>query len=379
MWRRGEGVYALIVASVVSLEALALGGLVLVFSARLWGAVGYGPVAWTLWQSLALTGLALGVLSGYVLLYHTYTAWREGRARAAYQAWLARFTEALLEEKEPPSPPWPEEAVEALLALRESLRGEYGERLSAWLREVLPRWRRRLLGRFASRATRLEALDALAQARLAEALPLVLPYLRHPDPVLRLAAARAASRLAPKEAALALASGLLQAALPRGALLEVLLLLEDRADPVVRHFLEEGGGEEAWAALEALGRLRLLGLAGEAERFLHHPDPELRAAAMRALARLGYAPEGLWEVVLAHLQAPEDFLRLQAVRLLPLVGGEVARRALWRALSDPSFYVRRGAAEALRSLDPGLLRQAAQAHPDPYGRAMAEQVLRKET
>ncbi|MCH1927370.1 hypothetical protein L6232_21445, partial [Shewanella sp. C31] len=130
----------------------------------------------------------LGVLSGYVLLYHTYTAWREGRARAAYQAWLACFTEALLEEKEPPSPPWPEEAVEALLALRESLKGEYGERLSAWLREVLPRWRRRLLGRFASRAARLEALDALAQARLAEALPLVLPYLRHPDPVLRLAA-----------------------------------------------------------------------------------------------------------------------------------------------------------------------------------------------
>ena len=46
-------------------------------------------------------------------------------------------------------------------------------------------------------------------------------------------------------------------------------------------------------------------------------------------------------------------------------------------LSDPSFYVRRAAAEALGTLDPETLREAAQVYPDPYGRAMAAQVLQE--
>ncbi|MER3489560.1 MAG: PBS lyase, partial [Meiothermus sp.] len=49
----------------------------------------------------------------------------------------------------------------------------------------------------------------------------------------------------------------------------------------------------------------------------------------------------------------------------------------WKRLGDPSFYVRRAAAEALKDLDPSLLAEAAQRHPDPYARAMAQQVLRE--
>ncbi len=70
-------------------------------------------------------------------------------------------------------------------------------------------------------------------------------------------------------------------------------------------------------------------------------------------------------------------MRVHAARLLPLLPRNLARRALWEALKDPSFYVRRAAAEALASLDPELLREAGEAHPDPYGRAMAAQVLRE--
>ncbi|BAW01591.1 hypothetical protein TTMY_1195 [Thermus thermophilus] len=57
----------------------------------------------------------------------------------------------------------------------------------------------------------------------------------------------------------------------------------------------------------------------------------------------------------------------------------MARRGLWGALSDPSFYVRRAAAEGLKELGLEALAEAARAHPDPYGRAMAGQVLREAT
>lgn len=135
--------------------------------------------------------------------------------------------------------------------------------------------------------------------------------------------------------------------------------------------------EERWAALEAIGRLKFQGLAEAASAFLEHPDPELKAAAMRALLRLGHSPKGFEEVLLAALKDEREFLRVHAARLLALLRNDLARRALWQALRDPSFYVRRAAAEGLRLLDPGLLAQAARKHPDPYGRAMAEQVLRE--
>jgi len=376
MWRRGERLYALVVFGVVALEALALGVLVLSFTGRLLGLVGSGAVFQSLLQGLALTALALLVLSAYVLLYHAYTAWREVGEHKASTAWLDRFTEALFAGEPPPPPPWPAPALQALLSLREMLKGEFADTLTEWLRQGLPRWARVLKSRFASKAARLEALDALAQARLPEALPLVLPYLEHRDPVLRLAAARAGARLAQGEGVALLAEALQKAGLPRGALLEVLLLLEDRALPVVERFLVAGEEKERWAALEAIGRLRLHAFVPQVLDFLESPDPELKAAALRALYRLGYPPEGHEEAVLSALLAPEEFLRLHAVRLLPLLGGALARKGLWRALSDPSFYVRKAAAEGLRALDPELLEQAAAAHPDAYGRALAAQVLR---
>lgn len=377
MWRRGERLYALLVFLVLLLEALALGQLVLVFSARLFSLLSLPLAHRTLLQALLLTGLSLALLSAYVLLYHAYTQAKEGRDRRAYEEWLGRFTRALWGEEPLPPPPWPRPALEALLHLKEMLQGEFAERLTSWLRQAGPPWGRVLRGRFYSRPARLEALEALAQARLPETLDLVLPYLKHPDPVLRLAAARAGARIAQGEGVEALARALLGAGLPRGALLEALLLLEERAPSAVDLLLREGGGEERWAALEALGRLKLHGLAERMVPFLGDPDPELRAAALRALWRLGFVPPGLEEVVLAHLQAPEEFLRLQAARLLPLLGRPLARKALWRALSDPSFYVRRAAAEGLKELGLEVLAQAAREHPDPYGRAMAQQVLRE--
>ncbi|WP_018111868.1 HEAT repeat domain-containing protein [Thermus igniterrae] len=377
MWRRGERLYALLVFLVVALEAVALGGLVLVFSGRLWNLWGYPLAQRVLLEALLLTGVALALLSAYILLYHGYTQARESQERQAYEDWLSRFTQALFGEAALPPPPWPRPALEALLSLREMLSGEFAERLADWIRQARPPWGRVLRGRLASRPARLEALEALAQARLPETLGLILPYLEHPDPVLRLAAARAGARVAQGEGVLRLAEALLRAALPRGALLEVLLLLEHRAPPVVEALLRQGTEEERWAALEAIGRLKLEALAPQVLPFLEARDPELLAAALRALLRLGYPPKGYEETLLAALKDEREFLRVHAARLLALLQNDLARQALWKALGDPSFYVRRAAAEGLRLLDPELLQRAAQRHPDPYGRAMAEQVLKE--
>jgi len=373
MWRRGERLYALLVFLVVALEALALGGLVWVFSGRLLGVFDYPTARLHLLRALLLTALALVVLGAYVLVYHAYTALKEARDKALYGRYLSAFTEALFSGTEPPPPPWPEPALEALLHLRETLKGEMGEKVAQWLRRGRPPWAFRLKSRWASRPERLEALEALGLARLPETLEAILPYLEHRDPVLRLAAARVAQG----EGVLHLGEALLKAGLPRGALLEVFLLLEDRAEPVVALFLEKGGRGEVWAALEAIGRLHLHGLAERVLPFLEAEDPEVQAAALRALARLGYPPVGYEDVVLGLLRREEEFLRVHAARLLPLLPQNLARRALWEALKDASFYVRRAAVEALASLDLELLRKAGEAHPDPYGRAMAAQVLRE--
>lgn len=373
MWRRGEWLFALLVLLALSLEAVALGYLGLVLTARAFGTLPYGQALGALLLALWLTAIVLGVFGLYILLYHIYTEAREGRDRALREAWLMRFTEALFGGPLPPFP-WPRAALEALLALRETLKGEMAERVTGWIRKLRPSWERRLRSRLASRASRLEAMDALARAGLFEALPSLLPYLRHPDPVLRLAAARAAARLARPKDVPRLGEALLGAGLPRGALLEVLLLLEDRSGPVLQVFLEEGGPGERWAALEAIGRLRRHDLAERVLPFLGEADLELKAAALRALWRLGYPPSGYGAEILVALLAKEEFLRVQAVRVLPLLG-EKAKRALWNRLGDLSFYVRRAAAEALKDLDPSLLAEAAQRHPDRYGRAMARQVL----
>ncbi|MGC8968651.1 MAG: HEAT repeat domain-containing protein [Thermus sp.] len=377
MWRRGERLYALLVFGVLALEAYALGALVVLFSGRLLGWAGFPQVEAALLQALALTALALVLLGAYVLLYHAYSASREAWERETFDRWLRLFTEALFGEASLPPPPWPEPALRALLRLREMLKGEAGEQVADWLRRASPPWARLLGRRFLTKPERLEALEALGLARLPETLEAILPYLAHPDPVLRLAAARAGARVAQGEEVLRLGEALLASGLSRGALLEALLLLEDRAPPVAELFLAKGDEEAVWAALEAIGRLRLHALAEKVPPFLEAEDPEVQAAALRALARLGYPPEGREASLLSLLCHGEEFLRAQAARALPLLPKALARRALWEALKDPSFYVRRAAAEALAALDPEALGRAAEAHPDPYGRAMAAQVLRE--
>jgi predicted ATP-grasp superfamily ATP-dependent carboligase len=66
--------------------------------------------------------------------------------------------------------------------------------------------------------------------------------------------------------------------------------------------------------LEALGKSRRTGLVLVVERYLDHPDAEVRSKAVHAVARLG---EGaVWEKVLARAADQDETVRAAAARAL---------------------------------------------------------------
>ncbi|HZD16815.1 MAG TPA: HEAT repeat domain-containing protein, partial [Actinomycetota bacterium] len=237
--------------------------------------------------------------------------------------------------------------------------------------------------------SRLEALDGLARSRIPSAMPTLIARIEDPERVIQVAAARAAARtlamvedpVAREETARALVGAVERARLPFGVLEEMLLLADDGAPSLVGGLLFREGAPapSLRAALDAVARLQLLVFAEEVARFLSHPDPEVRAAALRAVARTGLLPPYARLSVLAALQDEVEFIRIHATSAARLLPSDQALETLWARLGDRSWWVRRSASEALASLGRAGLAQlgrAARSHPDRYARDMAAQALR---
>ena len=161
---------------------------------------------------------------------------------------------------------------------------------------------------------------------------------------------------------------------------ESLLLLETRAGPILRELLADPDLSDTlrWVALETCGRLGLADMAEQVTPSTTHPDPELRAAAFRALRRLGTVPEGAQAPLLQALNDEVDFVRVQAAHAAAFLPAGVALPALEPRLGDESWWVRRAAAASMARLgDDGVaaVRRAAETHPEKAAREMAVQVL----
>jgi HEAT repeat protein len=161
---------------------------------------------------------------------------------------------------------------------------------------------------------------------------------------------------------------------------EALLLLETRAGPVLRDMLDEPDLSDSlrWVVLETIGRLGLADMAGDVAASLTHQDPELRAAALRALLRLSTVPDSAQRQLLDSLGDEVDFVRIQAAHASAFVPAEAALPALWPLLEDDSWWVRRAAAGAMARLgDDGVetVKRAARTHKDEAARDMAVQIL----
>jgi HEAT repeat protein len=275
-----------------------------------------------------------------------------------------------------------------VLSLLEVVKSEEGDRLKAVLaRHGVDRLLLRHV-RSGHLTARLDAIESLGKARLPQAFDELISLLRHPRPVVRRMAVRAAAGTlatmtpepGPDGPGARFIAALKATELQSGVAQESLLLLETRAGAVLRDLLAEPdlGDRLRWVALETTGRLGLADMAGQVAGSTTHPDPELRAAAFRALHRLGSVPEQAHASLLEALGDEVDFVRVQASHAAAFLPAEVGLPALEPGLEDESWWVRRAAAASMARLgDDGVaaVRRAAETHPDQAAREMAVQIL----
>jgi HEAT repeat protein len=356
--------------------------------------------------SVGVTALALITIGSYVIAYHMISTRRERHRRLRLDEWTARWAAVLFDGRPPPRGVLPPVGVETLLDLREHLTGAEGERIERLVRRydigrrllertsldapgrglgrlLRPLRRRRLSGR-------LDALESLARARLAQSVEPLLRLLDDREPSVRLMALRSLARSLARmpegpryeRAVLGMAEAVMTSPIPAGAVEEAMLLLEGAAPRVLGMILAADPGDQRAGlvsrAIDAVGRLKLLALADDVAAHVAASDAEVRAAALRALGRLGILPAAAAPGVAGALADDVEFVRVQAARTAMLLPPGVARPALWRGLGDESWWVRRAAAHALMGLGvdgPDLLQRATRTHPDRYARQMALQVL----
>ncbi len=292
MWRRyGDVPYTLLVFAVFSLEVLSLAFVTWSFSRHLFGFVPYKEAQGVLVGGMAVTAAVLAMLTGYILAYHAMSLSRDRRSRQRIQMWTERWIKALFGEGPFPQAPLSREAQEAALSLRELLGGDEGMELAARLESAGVG--QSLVRRLGSRrhTVRLQALEALARARLPTAFAAVNHLLNHPQPAVRLMAGRAAARTiatwngpAREAGVISFADSLGRADLPAGVVTEVLILLQDAAAAVIARLMADPNlsALTTRACLDAVGRLGLVQLAYEVGSRTTHTDAEVRAAALRA-------------------------------------------------------------------------------------------------
>jgi HEAT repeat protein len=387
--RFGDETFSALVAVVVTAEAGVLLVLVFLLGGRAAGLLGPSGVRGTLLASIVSVSVGLIVLTAYLLAYQGISHCRELALERSRSRWVGVWLDVLYMDREPPPPPLQHDAVAALLDVRETLKGAEGHRVAQIVDQYAlgERFARRM--RAPKISARLEAIEALAQARIPSALPDLISLIADPEQIVRVAAARAGVRtlaaVPPGPDRDVGAAHLIQALetnqLPRGVVEEILLLGEDAAPQLVGELLLRLDVPVASlkAGLNAAGRLQLFTFTDELVRFVDHPDPEIRAAAFRAFRSIGYLPPEAEPAVIAALDDPVEFVRIHASRAARLLDMETALPILWNALGDPSWWVRRAAARSLVNLgDPGRreLAIASAAHPDRYARDMASQVLR---
>lgn len=407
MWRRyGDDLYALLVLAIFSFEALTLGFLTWGFARSAARALGVGELMAILVASVAVTAVALVTIGTYVIAYHVISTRRERNRRVRLEEWTARWVGVLFEGARPPRGPLSPEGVETLLDLREHLTGSEGEQVEGLVRryDIGPRLLERTSldhpGRGPARligslrrhrlSGRLDALESLAKARLAQSVEPLLRLLDDREPAVRLMALRSLARSLARmpegprydRAVLGMAEAVMTSPIPPGAVEEAMLLLEAAAPRVLGIVLATAPGDQRAGlvarAIDAVGRLKLLGLSEDVAAHVADPDPEVRAAALRALGRLGILPSSAAAGVAQAMGDAVEFVRVQACRTAMLLPAKVARPALWRGLGDESWWVRRAAAQAFLGLGvggPDLLQRASRTHPDRYARQMALQVL----
>jgi HEAT repeat protein len=227
------------------------------------------------------------------------------------------------------------------------LRGPELERMIALAGPLAPVTFRQLASRSAE--TRAQAVDLLGLLSPAKAGPALAAALDDRSILVAMVAARALSRDRHPDHAEALVGHLHRFQHWRPTFLAAMLSqLGDDVAPGLRHVLADAAQPPRVrvVAAEALGRLNDLAAAEAAVAVAERePDPEVRAAALRLLARVG-VPDHL-PVIRRSVEAPEEIVRIAATRALAELASPDDVELLSRAFFDPSLWVAEPAARGL--------------------------------
>jgi HEAT repeat protein len=390
MWRRyGDVTFAAVFAVAISLEAIPLGYLTWTLATGVFGESEGVRLGSILLGGVGSTAAALLLVTTYVLAYQ-HVSVRHERVRAKRrQAWIGRWLGVLSGSSPEPAGALDPDGVEALLALRETLRGSESSRVADLLERhgaIRSLERSAQHGRLGGR---LDSIVALSNARIPSALLTLVNGVYDSNQLISVASARAAARTLARvedlfdrdRGAAALAQAMETQELPYGIVEEVVVLSEDAAASLIAVLLlhDRPRAPTVRAAIDGIGRLKLLIFAEEVVPFLRHEDDEVRAAALRAVSRLGFLPDSSHAIVISALADDLDYIRIHASAAARLLPRRQALALLSERLGDRSWWVRRAAADALVSLGPAGLAQlgrAAREHADRFARDMAEQALR---
>ncbi len=277
-------------------------------------------------------------------------------------------------------------ATDALLRLRERLRGEDSYKAAQWYdrsglleRDLNIIWH-------GNKDERLIALDNLARARHPASLHALERLYKDADPETKrlalLALARVCARLKrPREQLVQrFYQKLIDPSLSRGMIERALVLLERNASPVLEALLEPMPVPHAHvqSALHALGHVRALELLDLCTYWLRDPNLSIRCAAARAMYQLGVVPLAA-ETPLRSMLHEENFAaRAQAVLALSCLDRQFVNQVLLRCLGDSHWWVRHNSAVALSKRGKAgvaLLERAALHHSDGFARDTARQQL----
>lgn len=384
MWRsRGDILFGVVILLVLAQEAVGFVGITWAFALSTLHRGGRDTPWWILVAVLVMALAAMLLLVAYMIFFHLWSEAQDARRTRLMREWAEVWAQALTTEAPVLPARFPSEATQALLRLGDALTGQGHARVRELARRsgieaaILKKLRSRRV------PARMEALEVIALGRLEGGFDGALIEMKSSHPGLSMMGARACARtLAAVESqalrverTMAFVQALSASRLSEGAMRECLLLTEEVAPEVIASILANPPVSELVlsAAVETVGHLQIRE-CGSAILPLLARGPELRAAVLRAVARLRTVPADLAPALLAMLDDPTEFVRAHAARVAALTPSDAVLAKLWERLGDASWWVRRAAAQSLLEMgNPGReqLARAAKDHPDRFAREAA--------
>jgi HEAT repeats len=204
---------------------------------------------------------------------------------------------------------------------------------------------------------------------------MIAPLMTDPDPDVRAAACQALAWCASEDGAEALLDALREGHVEPDRVVER-VTAEWAVRPLLRALRQPDFAHSRPWISEALGLTQDPRAEAPLVRLLGRGSEEERIRACRALWRLARVTSSA--ALIAALSDPSAGVRAQAARALGALREPRSVEALAPLLADRSWWVRARAAEALRAVGPegvDALRWCARAHPDPFARERAAEML----